>query len=368
MPGAPDVAVAPRAGRGAAGQGLHRELARPEAEVGRVQALGRHGLAHHVGRQPGERAGQVDVVQLAVDDHVLVGRGGVGLGGGDEPGAHVAQVAAQRLRGPQRPAVGLAAGHRDHAAEHGADGPHERERAGVAGLAARARREQDQPVRPGLDGPLRVPDAGHVRPHLNPGVVQRRDHRGRRPDAGDDRGRRVRHDRGEIGLQPHVGLVHDEIRDVRSGPQAGRGRLGQRRLDLLQPSLQLALAARVRGGEAAQDAGPAGGDHEVGPETISIGAATTGTRSPARMASAGRRPCPCPVLLPSSRPAVRPRAFTAIETLPVPPGRRPGALAGPGGDHLARQPSGGGPRLPGVVLGGGLVAGEDVVELGQGLR
>ena len=68
-------------------------------------------------------------------------------------------------------------------AAHRAD---EHERIEPAGLAACARRQQHQPVGAGRHRALGMADAGDIGEHQRAGIMQRRQHRRRRSDRGDD--------------------------------------------------------------------------------------------------------------------------------------------------------------------------------------
>ncbi|GAA4173507.1 hypothetical protein GCM10022287_16020 [Gryllotalpicola koreensis] len=205
----------------------------------------------------------MDVVELAGDDHVAVALVGVRLGRRDEPRAHVAEVAAQRPRRPQRPAIGLAAGDDDDPVEHRAHGTHEGERIREAGLAARATGQEHESVDARLDGALGVVHVRDVRPHLDAGVLESGQHVRRRADARDDGRRAVAHDGLDVRREADVGGVHDEVRHIRGDGFPGIPRLIQLSLDPHEPALQLAVAARVGGRERAEDAGAAGGHHEL---------------------------------------------------------------------------------------------------------
>ena len=108
-------------------------------------------------------------------------------------------------------AVADAAREHDRPVEEGAHRAHEHERIEPAGLAAGARRQQHQPVGAGGDRAFGVADAGDIGEHQRAGIMQRRQHRRRRSDRGDD----------DLGLVPQQ---HREIllpaahwSDARSG-------------------------------------------------------------------------------------------------------------------------------------------------------
>ena len=66
-----------------------------------VEAGGLDRRPQHVGLQSRERRGQQDIVGAACDQHLLVADIGHALARGDEFGAHVGEIAAERLRGAQ---------------------------------------------------------------------------------------------------------------------------------------------------------------------------------------------------------------------------------------------------------------------------
>ena len=167
------------------------------------------------------------VVELAGHEHLLVGGRRHALGRGDEPGAHVGEVAAEDLRreaAPARPRRRRRARRGRRTSERTARG--EREPVGPAGLPAGTGREQHEPVGAGLDGPPGVVDRRDVGEHEAPRVVQRGDDRRRRADARDDDLDAVGADALDVGGR--VGVAHDDVRAVRRvrGPR-GRRRSGR---------------------------------------------------------------------------------------------------------------------------------------------
>ena len=138
-----------------------------------VEAGGFDRGPQHVGLQAGEGGGQQNVVGAARDQHVLVSGVRHALARRDELGAHVSEVAAERLGGAQRVAVADAAGQHQRAVEERPHRAHEHERIEPAGLAAGARRQQHQPVGAGRDRALGVTDTGDIGEHDCAGIVQR---------------------------------------------------------------------------------------------------------------------------------------------------------------------------------------------------
>lgn len=93
-----------------------------------------------------------DVGGACLQDHLLVGVGGIALAGGDEASAEIGQVGAEHLCGENLVAVVDAAGQQQGLVEELADFRDQRERAPGPGVPARAGRHRDQAVDPGLGG------------------------------------------------------------------------------------------------------------------------------------------------------------------------------------------------------------------------
>jgi hypothetical protein len=116
-------------------------------------------------------------VEPALHQHLPVRVLREALAGGDEPGAHIGEIAAQRLGGSDGMAVGHSARYHHDALPELADRAHEGERIGPTGLAARAGRQQHEAVGSGSHGLLRVPHRGDVGQHQAARVLQRLHHR-----------------------------------------------------------------------------------------------------------------------------------------------------------------------------------------------
>ena len=244
MPRAPDIAPARRTVFARADVDILADVDRAALrQVVGIETGGDNRGPQHVGLQAGEGGGQQDIVGAARDQHRLVPGVGHALGGGDELGAHVGEIAAERLRGAQRVAVADAAGQHDRPVEERAHRADEHEGVEPAGLAAGASRQQHQPVGACCHRALGVADAGDIGEDKRAGVMQRRQHRRRRTDRGDDEFGPVPQQHLQIGIQPRIGAVHDQVRADRRRRLSGLVRM------TAQPVLRYRRASRraVRG-------------------------------------------------------------------------------------------------------------------------
>src|SRR5215210_3036468 len=141
MSGAPDIAPALGTFFASADVDVLSDIDRAALrQVIRVEARDNNGRPQHVGLQAGKGGGQQNIVGAARNQHLLVPHIGHALFGCDELGAHIGEVAAERLRGAQRPAVADASGQHDRAIEETSHRTDEHERIEPAGLAASAGR------------------------------------------------------------------------------------------------------------------------------------------------------------------------------------------------------------------------------------
>lgn len=96
-------------------------------------------------------------------------------------------------------------------------------------MPARARGEQHEPVDTRGDRALDMTQGCHIGEDQHTGVVQRSDDMDGRPDAGDDGGYPMGGDDVEVGCQPGIRPVHDEVGDHQT----------RALLEMLQPSVDL---------------------------------------------------------------------------------------------------------------------------------
>jgi hypothetical protein len=97
-------------------------------------------------------------------------------------------------------------------------------------------------------------------------IVQRRDDRGGVADAGDHELDPMRDQRAHIGIAPRVGRVHQDVGTKRRTAAAAL-LLGvpDAPFHLDEPRLELFDGAAIHRRKGADNAGPAGRDHEVRP-------------------------------------------------------------------------------------------------------
>ena len=187
MSGAPDVAPALRAAVARADVDVLADIDRAAlGQVVGVEARRDDRRPQHVGLQAGKGRGQNDVVGAARDQHLLVAGVGHAFVGGDEFGAHVGEVAAERLRRPQRMAVADAAGQHDRTVEKCPTA-----RTNTNGLS-----QPVWPPAPAVNSTSPSAPASIARSAWRmlatsastsaPASCKRRQHRRRRADAGDD--------------------------------------------------------------------------------------------------------------------------------------------------------------------------------------
>jgi hypothetical protein len=124
----------------------------------------------------------VKAVVKRISSALLVSDIGHALVGGDEFGAHVSEIAAERPRRAQRMAVADPARQHDRPIEQRPHRADEHERIEPAGLAAGARGQQHQPIGARCHRTLGVADAGDIGEHQRTRIVQRAKHRRRRSD------------------------------------------------------------------------------------------------------------------------------------------------------------------------------------------
>ncbi len=213
----------------------------------------------------GEQVGVDDIGGGRAGDRLLVRLGRVGLLRGDEARADVGKVGAHRLRGQHCLAGGDRARQRDRAVEDLAHLAHQRERRQHAGMAAGARRDQDQAVDAGFDRLLGMAQADHVMQHDAAIAVHRVDQLpGRRAQRGDEDRHLVFDADLDVMLQARVGGVHDLVDRDRAHRCAGIGGLerGQFVADPGQPLVEQLGRACIECGERADDAGLALRQHQ----------------------------------------------------------------------------------------------------------
>ena len=241
-----------------------------------IEAGGLDRGPQHVGLQSRKRRGQQNVVGAAGDEHLLVARIRHALAGRDELGAHVGEVAAERLGGAQRVAVGD-----PPASTRGPSKNARTARTNTKGLS--------QPVWPP------APAVSSTSPSA-PAATARSAWRieatsaktsapascnGSSTGAGDPRGNDhlgpVPQQHLQILLQPRVGAMHDQVgADRCRGFAACIGMLLQPAFDLRQPFVELFGAAAVHRWKRTDHPVAACGYHKLDPETRNIGAAISG--------------------------------------------------------------------------------------------
>ena len=201
------------------------------------------------------------------DQRGLVGLIGVGFRSGDEAGADIGEVGAERERGGNAPAVGDRARQQDGALEPLLDLAHQRERRQRAGVAAGAGADQDKAVDALFGGLARVLDVDDVVEHDAAVGMRGLDDFLRRTQRGDDDRNLMLHAGLHVLHQPVVGGVADLVDGVGRDLLLRMQRLvfAEFVLDPAQPFAELFDRTGVERRERADDAGLALGDHEFGP-------------------------------------------------------------------------------------------------------
>lgn len=113
-------------------------------------------------------------------------------------------------------------------------------------MATRSGCDGDQPIDTRLGGFLCVPAGGHVMKYQAAVAVHGVHYFLDRAEAGDDDRYLVLDADLQVGLQPWIAVVHDQVHGVGSRVL----QLGQARFDLLQPGLETAAFALIEGGKA----------------------------------------------------------------------------------------------------------------------
>src|SRR5258705_10690372 len=174
------------------------------------------------------------------------------------------KAAAKPLGGPQSVAAPVPPRQYDRSIEERPHRADKDERVEPTGLTAGARGQQHEPVGAHLYCALGVTDAGDIREHQRACVMQRREHRRRRADAGNDNLGPVPQQHLQILLKPRVGPVQDQVRTDRSRrPSALVAMTAQPVFDLAKPAIELFRAAAIHGRECADHAVAAGGHYKV---------------------------------------------------------------------------------------------------------
>ena len=133
-------------------------------------------------------------------------------------------------------------------------------------MAARAGRDQDQPVHTRFQRLLRMTDVDHVMQHDAAVAVDRVDDLlGRRAQAGDENRHLVFDAHPHVMLEPRIRLMNDLVDGDRADHRVRMGGLvlGERCLDLREPFVEQLRRPRIERGERADDTGLALGQHEV---------------------------------------------------------------------------------------------------------
>ena len=220
-----------------------------------------------IARHPGKIRCVQDVGSAAGNDHLLVAVAGQRFLRDDETGAHIGQVAAQRLRRQDARAAADRTGQHQQAIE---DRPHlagQRERTQGSGMTTGTRAHQDQAVDAGADGLPGVPQRGDVVQHDAAIGMYLLHHLVWRMQRGDHDRHPVAHAGGQVFLQALVRLVHDQVHRIRrdGDPGVRQAIVGQGAFDLGQPAIELLLRARIERREGADHARAALGDHQRRP-------------------------------------------------------------------------------------------------------
>ena len=241
VPSAPDILPAFGTALAGADVDVLADIDRAaQRQIIRIKSGGLDRRPQHVGLQARKRRRQKNVVGAAGDQQRLVPGIRHALARSDEFRAHIGEVAAERLRGTQRVAVGDAARQHQRPVEKRPHRAHEHEGIEPAGLAARAGRQQHESVRARGNGALGMADRGDVGKHQRTGIMQRPDHRRRRSDRGDHHFGPVPQQYLQILRQPRIGAMHDQVGADRRGPFAAcLGMLLQSALDLAEPLVEL---------------------------------------------------------------------------------------------------------------------------------
>ncbi|CFN74999.1 Uncharacterised protein [Bordetella pertussis] len=261
LAGAPDVlpGLGPRraeVGRGRLGS----------RQVGRVQAGGHDAGFQVVAGNAGEKRRVQHVGRARVDDGLLVGLGGIGLGGRDEARTHIGEVGPRGERRQDALARGDCAGQYQRPIVEAPYFGDQRERAERAGVAARAGAHQDQAVDAGLQGLLGVAHGRDVVEDLAAPGMHAGNQVAGRAQAGDDVGHPVAGAHVQVVFEPVVRLV-DDLVDRVGRHDAVRMRaavFGQAGLDFVEPVAQQRLGARIERGKRPHDAADALRDRQLG--------------------------------------------------------------------------------------------------------
>lgn len=122
-----------------------------------------------------------------------------------------------------------------------------------------AGRHRDQAVDPGLGGLFGVAAGGDVVEHQAAVAMHSVYHFAHCAEAGDDDRYAVLDADPQVGLQPRIGVVDDQVHRI------GRGIVQRLQAgpNLLQPTLETAALALVERREAADDAAAAAGQHQL---------------------------------------------------------------------------------------------------------
>ena len=180
-----------------------------------IDTVTRDRRQQEIGEHAGEAVGIDDILDAAIDDHLLVGVLRIQLAGRQETRAHVSEVGAEHLGGADLMAVADAAAKHQAAVPKLANLAHQRKCALVGGVAAGAAADADQSVGAALDrfaGMQRIDDIAEYDAAI---AVHRLDGAARIAETGNDQRHLVRDDDLKVGLVARVGAMHDKIDGVR---------------------------------------------------------------------------------------------------------------------------------------------------------
>ena len=130
-------------------------------------------------------------------------------------------------------------------------------------MTARAGTDENKPVDPGANGAAGMADIGHVMKHHAAIAVHRIHHFAHGAERGDDQRHLVVHADFQIGLNPGIAAVNDQI-DTEGGRPfiAAEGRFY-----LFQPGFETFAAALIERRKGAENPGSAAGDHQFRPRS-----------------------------------------------------------------------------------------------------
>lgn len=224
----------------------------------RPEAAAFEAFAEHVGGYASDFGRQLDVVGVALDQHLPVIIRRHALRRRDKGRTDIGEVGAELFRNMDQAAVRDRPGENKGPGEEFTNGGDECEGVEPTGVAAGAATQQNQTINAGFRRALGVFERGDVGENQVAAALYRGNNTTRISDAGDHQRRLVFDGQIDVFRQPDVGWMDDQVRCIGSRVRLQLGR------DPREPLIQDCRRPRIKGRKRARDAGLGTSDDKVG--------------------------------------------------------------------------------------------------------